>query len=99
MPHPVDFTLDSVVGNKSDIVGVVDGRRSLPEERAEEEVVPLDGVVFSDDLAVDVGQPEDEREDSDDERGEDDGHGDGGSWEFVELELGGSLVHCVCVSV
>jgi len=45
---------DSVVGNGGGMVKGIGGSLSRPEQRTHEEVVPLEGVVLPDDLAVDV---------------------------------------------
>ena len=45
---------DSVVGNGGSMVKGIGGCLSRPEQRTHEEVVPLEGVVLPDDLAVDV---------------------------------------------
>lgn len=49
-------------------------------------------VVLSDDLAVDVRDPEESRKESYDGGGTDDGASDSGSGELVEAEVGSTLV-------
>jgi hypothetical protein len=45
---------DSVVGNGGGVVKGIGGSLSRPKQRAHEEVVPPEGVVLLDNLAVDV---------------------------------------------
>lgn len=88
-------TDDTVVGDVGCLLEALSGvGRSLaaPEERAKEEVVPLDGVVLANDLAVDVWEEEDDGEDGDNKSSKDDSKGNGGVGELVELERGSTLV-------
>jgi hypothetical protein len=55
-------------------------------------VVPLEGVVLLDNLAVDVRKPEEDREDGNDETGKDDGQCDSDLGELVKVEIGGTFV-------
>jgi len=59
-------------------------------------VVESEGVVLSDDLAVNVREPEQDGDDSDTETGKDDGEGNGGLGKLVEVKRRCSLVDCRC---
>ena len=84
---------DSVVGNGGSMVKGIGGSLSRPEQGTHEEMVPPEGVVLPDDLAVDVGQPKEDREDGDNETGEDDGQCDSDLGELVKVEIGSTLVN------
>jgi len=83
---------DSVVRNGGSMVKGIGGCLSRPEQGTHKEVVPPEGVVLPDYLAVDVGQPKEDREDGNDETGEDDGQCHSDFRELVEVEIGGALV-------
>lgn len=75
----IGSTMHSVVGNKLR-TGIDLGSRSFPEQRTVEEMVPSDGVIFPNDLAVHVRKPEQQRQYGDDEGGHGDGQCDSASW-------------------
>jgi len=82
---------DTVVGNESLVEG--DFRSgSLPEKRTEEEVVPSDSVVLLDHLGVDIREPKEKGQDTDDKGGEDNGKSDSDLGKFAQVETGGTLV-------
>ena len=70
--------MNSVVGDKVGSVKGVGRCLSRPKEGTEEKVPCSESVVLSDDLAVDIGKPEEDREDRDTETSKDDGECDGG---------------------
>jgi hypothetical protein len=89
----IGSTLDSVVGNSVESVGSIGRSLSRPKHGTEEEVVPLEGVVLLDDLAVDVWQPKEDGKDGDNETSEDNGKSDSDFRKFVKVEVGCTLVH------
>lgn len=70
--------VDSVVGDKVESLASVGRCLSRPKHRTEEEVVESEGVILSNDLAVDVRKPEENGKDGNTETGKDDSESDGG---------------------
>lgn len=82
----------SVVWNMVDSVEGVGWGLSRPEQGAKEKVIESKGVVLSNNLAVDVRQPEQDRQNSDDETGQNDSKSNGDFRKVFEVERWSTLV-------
>jgi hypothetical protein len=86
-------TSDSIIRHIVDMVKSIGRSLSRPKYRAEEEVVPSKGVVFPDHLAIDVGEPEENGEDGDNETSQHNGQSDSDFRKLVEVEAWSAFVN------